>query len=392
MGKLYDALCDLDNLYVAYKHITESSGWKYETQIYGENLLFNLRALQKKLLDGSYKEGDINRFFFSERGKVRCIESRNVEDRVLLRCLNDNVIMPCITKYLQYDNSASLEGRGTQHFRRRLDRHLKQYYNEYGNDGYILIIDFRKFFDNIEHEQLKQAYAKYIDDEECLELINHLIDNNVKDVSYLSDEEFEEAQHTPFNAIEHYKYVFEHPETQTGEKLLYVSTGIGSQLSQSSGILYPTPVDNYVKIVRGEKYYGRYMDDLHIIHHSKKHLYNVLKGIRKICKKLGIYINDKKTQIINLKHKFTILQTQYVLRQDGYIVHRNSKTAMTRQRRKLKKQGNKVNRGLMPYLAVEHAYKSWRGTMLQYNCKNSLKNMDKLYDKLFIEPFIHGFI
>lgn len=40
------------------------------------------------------------------------------------------------------------------------------------------------------------------------------------------------------------------------------SVGIGSQISQISGVYYPTRIDNYCKIVKGMKYYGRYMDKL----------------------------------------------------------------------------------------------------------------------------------
>ena len=55
------------------------------------------------------------------------------------------------------------------------------------------------------------------------------------------------------------------PTDKRGEKFLNKSVGIGSQISQSIGILFPTEIDNYVKIVRHQKLYGRYMDDSYII-------------------------------------------------------------------------------------------------------------------------------
>ena len=48
--------------------------------------------------------------------------------------------------------------------------------------------------------------------------------------------------------------------------------GIGSQVSQICGLFYPSRIDNYCKIVKSLKYYGRYMDDIYIIHPDKKYL------------------------------------------------------------------------------------------------------------------------
>ena len=52
------------------------------------------------------------------------------------------------------------------------------------------------------------------------------------------------------------------------------SIDIGDQLSQVIGICYPHSIDNYIKYVRGQKFYGRYMDDWYIMNWSyvnKKH-------------------------------------------------------------------------------------------------------------------------
>lgn len=65
---------------------------------------------------------------------------------------------------------------------------------------------------------------------------------------------------------------------------MHKSLGIGSQISQISGIYYPSKMDNYCKIVKGIKFYGRYMDDTYIIGNSKEELKSLLDDIDKICK------------------------------------------------------------------------------------------------------------
>ncbi len=50
----------------------------------------------------------------------------------------------------------------------------------------------------------------------------------------------------------------------TGKKWIEKSVNIGDQLSQVIGIYYPYRIDNYVKYVRSQKFYGR------LVHHEPK--------------------------------------------------------------------------------------------------------------------------
>lgn len=205
------------------------------------------------------------------------------------------------------------------------------------------------------------------------------------DVSYLSDREYNYCMYTIFNAIEYSKV---DKSLLTGEKFMEKSIGIGSQISQISGLLYPARIDNYCKIVKGLKFYGRYMDDIYIIHEDKNYLKQLLLEIHAICLEYGIFINIKKTQIIKISSTFTFLKTRYSLTESGKVIQRLSRDSITRERRKLKKYKELVDCGKMSYKDVENAYKSWRGNVKKYASYHVLKNMDLLYNDLFITPFI----
>ena len=123
---------------------------------------------------------------------------------------------------------------------------------------------------------------------------------------------------------------------------MYKSMGIGSQVSQIAGLLYPTKIDNYCKIVKGLKYYGRYMDDIYIIHPDKKFLQELLKELNEMCKNLGLFINPHKTQIIKLSKGFTFLKVNYNYTETGRIITRINKKTIARMRRKLKKLFKKL--------------------------------------------------
>lgn len=168
------------------------------------------------------------------------------------------------------------------------------------------------------------------------------------------------------------------------------SVGIGSQISQISGVYYPTRIDNYCKIVKGMKYYGRYMDDIYIIHEDKEYLKGLLNDIQGICDELGLFINPKKTQIVKLSHGFTFLKIKYNLTETGKVQERISKDSVTRMRRKLKKFRKLMDAGEMSFDDVRCAYASWKGGVSHYDSYNVVKSMDKLFDELFIHPFIGG--
>jgi len=70
--------------------------------------------------------------------------------------LCDNIIIPAVNRTFIYDNGASQTGRGTNYCRDRLKRHMREYYQKYGLNGYVLKIDIKKYFDNIPHNYLKK--------------------------------------------------------------------------------------------------------------------------------------------------------------------------------------------------------------------------------------------
>ena len=70
-------------------------------------------------------------------------------------------------------------------------------------------------------------------------------------------------------------------------------------------------IDNFIKIVKGVKFYGRYMDDGYIIHKDKEFLNQLIIDISEKAKSIGITINNKKTRICKLSEYWRFLQTQY---------------------------------------------------------------------------------
>lgn len=136
--------------------------------------------------------------------KTRHIKSMHISDRVVQRSVCDNVLVPELSKYLTYDNGASMEGKGIHFARKRLSTHLHKFYRKHkSNAGYVLLIDFSKFFDNIVHDGLIKEMRKKIGDKETMSFVEKLIDTFRVDVSYMTDEEYANCMKTLYNALEH---------------------------------------------------------------------------------------------------------------------------------------------------------------------------------------------
>jgi len=384
---LFSKLLDANNLYDAFKNSQKGVDWKESVQRYEASMLKNINRTVKVLSNGTYVQKPFYEFPLYERGKRRHVKSLHISDRVINRAVCDYILNPSVQRYLIYDNGASIKGRGIGFTRKRLDRHLHQYYRKHGtNKGYVLLIDFRKFFDNIDHEKLLNYFNEKIPDELAMGIVTYLISTFEIDVSYMSDEEFSHCREDLFNSLEYYNNIPK--ELHTGEKMMRKSLGIGSQISQISGILYPTQMDNYCKIVRGLHYYGRYMDDTYVIHESKEYLQNLLGQLVRICTDLGIHVNEKKTQICPLT-KFTFLKTKYNLTETGKIIKNMPHDNIVRERRKLKRMANLVKEGKIHYSDVRNGYGSWRGNAQWYNAYQTIRRMDELHNKLFVEDWLY---
>lgn len=379
---------DLNSLYEAYKQSKKGSIWKPQAQMYEMDYLSHLVKTSNELEDHTYKAGKGATFVVCERGKHRVVRSNPFSDRVIRRSFCDNCLIPKLRKYLIYDNGASLQGKGISFTRRRLEQHIHEFYRKYGtNDGYILLIDFSKYYDNIRHDKLREAVSKNVHDPEALWLLDRVLDNFKIDVSYLNDEQYKNCLNMKFNYEKQYKL---DPRYLTGKKYMAKSMAIGDQVSQICSIYFPTPIDNYIKIVRGKRWYGRYMDDSYIISKDKEELHDLMRHITQIASDLGIFINHKKTKILKLNHTFTWLKLRYRLTTSGHLVKKINPKTITRERRKLKKYRGLVDRGVMSLEDAKNSYKSWMcgyNKLLSYRTK---RNMQTLYNKLFLEQEKHS--
>ena len=345
----FEQLADITNLYRAVKDSRRGVYWKASVQRYCMSLLRNIVKTRKDLLAGKDIRKGFIEFKIMERGKLRHIRSVHFSERVVQKSLCTNVLIPHLTRSLIYDNGASLKDKGIDFALRRAKIHLSRHYRKHGKEGYIVLVDFKGYFENILHEPLREIYQRtFCEDERLINL------------AMLFIEAF-------------------------GEKGL----GLGSETSQINAIAYPNNIDHYIKQDLRCENYARYMDDSYIICESKEQAQAILDKLRVKYAEKGITPNPRKTTIVKLSRGFTFLKTHFSLTDTGRIVDRPCRESAVRQRRKLKKFKKFLAAGKMTMKDIRTSYMSWRGFAAHKCARRTIYTMDGLYKRLFGESPIN---
>jgi len=152
----FSLVTDADNLAGAFAKSKRGVSWKESVQRYEANALRNIAETRRKLIAGESVLNGFVEFDLCERGKTRHIKSVHISERVVQKCLSDEVLVPLLSRPLIHDNGASITGKGVHFALRRLVVHLSRFYRNNGrsNEGYALLVDFSRFFDNIRHDIL----------------------------------------------------------------------------------------------------------------------------------------------------------------------------------------------------------------------------------------------
>ena len=346
-GHTFDVVTSPASLRKAFYSARKNVNWKASVQRYGVNVLKNTYEASCKLREGKNISKGFIEFDLCERGKKRHITSVHISERVVQKSVCDYGIVPVMEKSLIFDNGASQKGKGTDFARDRLKRHLQQYYRKYGAEGYILLGDCHDFFGSIDHSIVRDNMAAAITDKKLVGLAMNFI--------------------TPFDR----------------------GLGLGSQVCQINAVYYQNKIDHCIKEVWRKKWYARYMDDFYVICRTKEEAKELLDYFIKAYAEYGITLNLRKTQIVKLTHGFVWLQDRMYLLPTGRIIDKPGRAAIVRNRRKLKKIAERVEKGEITFDGVRSFYNSHKGYLSHKNAYYTRRNMDILFNELLIRRFSH---
>lgn len=241
--KLFDQICDIQNLHEAYYKASKSKWLSAEVMIFNQNYEQNLEKLRCSLIEGCYKHGKYRQFTIIDP-KERIISAAPFADRIVHHAII-NVLEPVFEKQFIFHTYACRSGKGTHAAARYAFKKAK-------SCKYFLKLDVRKYFDSINHSILKNFLCRIIKDSRCLALLFGVIDT----------------------------YCVNQNELNVSDKK---GLPIGNLTSQFFANFYLSSLDHFVLEQLKPCGYVRYMDDIVVFENSKDRLKSIFAGIQDFC-------------------------------------------------------------------------------------------------------------
>ena len=282
--------------------------------------------------------------------------SEKVEDKIVNLLISEYILLPALEKSLIDSNVATRHNKGSSF---AFDLTLK-YINKlsyFNREIYVLKIDIKKYFYNIDHKICMNMLEKKIKDKKVLKIIKDVLDTT--NLPYVN-KEIENLKQKEINRIKHLNISEREKELKIDEiskvPLYYNGKGlpIGNMTSQILAIFYLNEVDHYIKEKLGFKNYIRYMDDLIILDVDKEKLKYCYEQVKNKLLDFKLEVNNK-SKIYKLSNGFSFLGYKFQLKQNKFLIRYNVKTPrrIMKRLKKLKKYDYNM------YLKSKGSYKGF---------------------------------
>jgi hypothetical protein len=241
---------------------------------------------------------EINEARYKPKRSIAFIVTKPVRREVFAADFRDRVVhhiiasrlMPIFEERFIDDNYSTRRGKGTLYGILRMEEHIRECSENYTKECYILKIDIQSFFMSIDKRRLYEVTERVVRDG------YHAPD--VEMLLYLLRE-------TIFNRPE-MDCVCKSPATMwrslPREKSLFGTDGshglpIGNLTSQLLALNYLDGLDHLVKEQCGICHYGRYVDDMVLVHSSRERLIEAKRRIESWLTAYGLRLHPRKVYL-----------------------------------------------------------------------------------------------
>lgn len=341
-----------DNMWDSETKCYSGTDWKSSVIQHEYNRLSNAIEESEQLVSGELIHLGFHNFDTVERGVLRHISSLKITERIIHNCLCTNALYPEIEKTIVFDNCASIKHAGISRSLTQLKKHLHRYYREVGsNDGYIVLLDCRHYFDSIKHSVAISILNKLLifADPSLRKLISFYI--------------------SAFSEI---------TDSDCG-------LGFGSPLSQAVGVLLLSTVDHYVKeqLHNIEHGSGRFMDDSYVIVQMKEDGYTVIESINELYNMLGLTLNISKTKIVPIGKPFIWLKKIVYLKPTGRVIMAIQPKAFRRERARLRKYKKLFEEGRATETYARQQFIAFCRQYTKFHSRDLIFRLVNYYNELF---------
>ena len=252
---------------------------------YGINLNDNITNLITNIRNHTYKMKPVLRTYIPKAGKVKYENGEStiitggvrplsiicVEDTILQTCMVNQVIGPISEEIFTYESFAYRANRGVKEALNYLEDIIT-----INNSDYILKIDIKGYFDNININVLLKMIKGIIKDRRFIGIIRHILETDYIDVK-----------------------TRRRNKTRRG---IYQGANISPVLAN---IYLHYVIDTWYNNINTKEdiYMVRYADDIIILGKNKEDMETAKASIRERLKEYYLTLSEEKTEIVNLRDK-----------------------------------------------------------------------------------------
>lgn len=232
-----DGVFTFDNVFKAYLDSFKGKRLRPRYFSYSLNLGMNIYSILESVANKTFTaDPPVSFTIFCNCGqKTRIINASSVKDVITQRTLY-NALYPVFDKSFIFDSYGCRKGKGPL----KAGDRVQFFMRHSPEDSYYLQLDVRKFYYNVDHNELRQELSKKIHDIDLLNLCMQFVGLSPNENSYI-----------PYAPN--------------------VGLDVGAMISQLYGLIYLNRLDHFIKRTLRVKHYARYVDDMVIIGESKDH-------------------------------------------------------------------------------------------------------------------------
>ena len=223
-----------------------------------------ISTLVRSLDDGSYEPAPSYSVWINQKHRQRLLAIPTRDDRAMQRCVNQ-LLAPAIDGFLENSSLAYRKGLNRDRAAHRIRDAWRQGYR------WALRADFCRFFDTVDHEQLRDCMDAYINDDQIVELLMKWVVSGA-------------------------------PEDKTG-------LPTGAVISPMLANMFLDRFDEQVE--KDGRCLVRYADDLMLLFKTEADALQVYRDAEQAANELSLQLNTEKSGIISLTEPFRFVGFEF---------------------------------------------------------------------------------
>lgn len=304
--------------------------------------------------------------------------SESISDKIVNQMISYFILLPSFNCLID-SNIATRKNRGSNYGYKLFEKYI----NNIGinKDIYVLRIDIKKYFYNINHNILLSMLERRIKDKKSINILKNII--NLTDNKYVNDnikkligKEINRVNNLNISIKEKNRLINELNNIPLYRKGYGLS--IGCLSNQLLAVFFLNDIDHYIKEILKCEHYIRYMDDMYILSDNRSLLEDVFKIIKDKLRSIELDINNK-SGIYRTKEGISFLGYTYSIKNNRLLIRYDNNTIKSINKKLKKEYENNFN-------GYYKSITSYKGYFIR--CNTNLYNdsyrwlcINNLYDK-----------